>query len=302
MRIVSLSIVLFSFLVPGTRADCHHPNGLIQTDPYHAPCGDVLNNSLNTMCCAIDRPNPPGGFSTNGYNADVCLPNGLCLQSWKRDENSTVTIEYYREECTVQDWKIGKCLSVCLSNSVCNQSVMSAIKQLMCHQISSNVMMTPCDDTANSTRWCCGTSKDCCSGDIGVETLAQTFLGMVATSISGLSTSATASASVSTSGSNYATSAASPSSSSSLSGGAIAGIVIGALAGVALIGAAWYFIARRRQAASSSPPVYVEGNHIANAPKTYYTYEADGVGPQVSEVSAANVKDHDGRTRVHEMQ
>ncbi|KAF2633885.1 hypothetical protein BU25DRAFT_486881 [Macroventuria anomochaeta] len=241
------------------------------------------------MCCAIDRPNPSGGYSADGLAADKCLPNGLCQQSWTPDENITMRTEYYREECTVKGWKNGSCLSVCLSNSA-----------------SSNVLMTPCDDTANSTRWCCGTNKDCCAGDIGVEILAQTFLGMVATSTSALSSSATATASGSTSAptptSSSSTVARNSGASSSLSGGATAGIIIGALAGIMLVGAAWFFIARRRRPAGPPPPVYAEKGQRADDPKTYYAHEADGSGPQVSEISAANVKDHDGRTGVHEMQ
>ena len=164
--------------------------------------------------------------------------------------------------------------------------------------------MTPCDDTANSTKWCCGTKKDCCAGDIGIETLAQTFLGMFApsTSILSSSTSVSASASASGSSSSSTTARASSGGSSSISGGAITGVVIGALAGVALIGAAWFFTVRRRRPAGPPPPVYVEESQASGLSKTYYAYEADGAGPQVSEVSAANVKDHDGRCRVHELQ
>lgn len=114
----NLLAILLGVLGTKTHADCYHPNGLIQTDAYHAPCSDVLNNPLNTMCCAIDRKNPSGGVITDGYSADICLPNGLCKQSWKDNENSTTSTSYYREECTVKDWKSGKCLAVCLSNSV----------------------------------------------------------------------------------------------------------------------------------------------------------------------------------------
>ena len=164
--------------------------------------------------------------------------------------------------------------------------------------------MTPCDGTANSTKWCCGTNQDCCAGDIGVETLAQTFLGMVAPSTSVLSSLASFAASASASGSSSSntTVRASSGGSSSISGGAIAGIVIGALASIALIGAAWFFVARRRRPAGPPPPVYVEESQASGLSKTHYAHEADGVGPQVSEVPAANIKDHNGRSRVHELQ
>lgn len=87
-----------------------------------------------------------------------------------------------------------------------------------------------------------------------------------------------------------------------MSGGAIAGIATGALAGLVLVGASWFFIARRRIAVGPTPPMHIEEGHGADGSKTYYAHEADGVEPQVSEVSAANAKGHDGRIRVHEMQ
>jgi hypothetical protein len=166
--------------------------------------------------------------------------------------------------------------------------------------------MTPCDDTANSTRWCCGTNKDCCAGDIGVEILSQTFLGSIATSTSALSLSTSSAASGSTSSADPSPSSTGSANqfqpSSSLSGGAIAGIAIGAVAALALIGAAWFFIARRHRSVGSSPPAYAEeGHHTVAAPKMQYAYEADGTSQQVSEVSAANTKDHDRGARVYEM-
>lgn len=118
MRSITFTYVLLGTFVASTHADCRHPNGNIQTDAYHTSCSEVLGNPLNTMCCAIDRPNPSGGYSADGLAADICLPNGLCLQKWTPDENSTTRIEYYREECQVEGWKNGSCLSVCLSNSV----------------------------------------------------------------------------------------------------------------------------------------------------------------------------------------
>ena len=182
--------------------------------------------------------------------------------------------------------------------------------------------MTPCDGTANSTRWCCGDNKDCCAGDIGVETLAQIFLGDLAdattstlsTTVSASSLTAVASSSTSsTSGTSTSSTSTSGTSapqteetSTSFSGGAIAGIVVGAIAGIALIGAAWFLLARRRRRSDNpAPPMYAENGYPTDAQKTSYAHvahEADGAESQVAEVSAANVKDHDGRSRVHEMQ
>ncbi|KAJ8111904.1 hypothetical protein OPT61_g5613 [Boeremia exigua] len=288
MRFVLPASIIVGLFGITARADCRHPNGNLQTDLYHASCAGVLDNPLNTMCCAIERPNPSEGLSQDGLTADVCLPNGLCKQSSRQDENSSVITTYFREECTVADWKSGKCLSICLSNSV-----------------SRNVEMTPCDGTANSTRWCCGNNEECCAGDIGVETLAQTFVGMLASATMAPSSSATVSDSSFTAASNTSPSnTAAPVSSetsSRIPPGAIAGIVIGAFAAVTLAIAAWFLVAHRRRSAASPPPTYVEAGHAPELSKTVYHHEADGAEPQVSEVSAANKKDHDGRTRVFEM-
>jgi hypothetical protein len=183
--------------------------------------------------------------------------------------------------------------------------------------------MTPCDETANSTRWCCGDNKDCCAGDIGVETLAQTFLGDLSsattvssssmavsasssTAIASSSTSSTSGTSTSSTSGTSASGTSAPhteDTSTSLSGGAIAGIVVGAIAGIALIGAAWFLLVRhRRRSDYSAPPMYAENGYPTDPQKTSYAHEADGAEPQVAEVSAANVKDHDGRSRVHELQ
>lgn len=167
--------------------------------------------------------------------------------------------------------------------------------------------MTPCDDTANSTGRCSGANKDCCAGDIGVETLAQTFLGAIATSSSVLSLSASLTASIPMSPSSFSplsTGLANQSQqSTTLSGGAIARISIGVVAGLAFIGAAWFLIARRCRSAGSSAPDCVEEAHDPIAtPKMQYACEADGASQQVSEVSAANAKDHDGRAWAYEIQ
>ncbi|XP_014557578.1 hypothetical protein COCVIDRAFT_15168 [Bipolaris victoriae FI3] len=287
-RTPMLFAIIWSALPVAVLSACRHPNGNLQTDAYHAPCAEVLGNPLNTMCCAIERPNPSEGIYANGFAADVCLPNGLCKQAWRRDENSTTNIQYYREECTVEGWKNGSCLSVCLSTSV-----------------SSNVLMTPCDDTANSTKWCCGETKDCCAGDIGIETLAQTFLGTIATSTSTISSSAlsssTSSSSASTSPLSETTAPNHSDGSVSLSAGAIAGIVIGAVAGIALIGAAWFLIARRRRVADSSLD-----KHQTSGPSEmqthYYAHEAGSPEPKVSELSGTNPTSHDKTSRTYELQ
>lgn len=140
-----------------------------------------------------------------------------------------------------------------------------------------------------------------------METLAQTFLGAVAIPISTLGLSASLAISTSISPVSPSSSSAGIDNqtrgSSSLSGSAIGGIVIGAVVGIALIGAAWFFIARRSRSTEPLLPAYAAEDHRQiTDPKTQYTYEADGAEPQVFEISAATVKDHEGRVRVHEIQ
>jgi hypothetical protein len=97
------------------EARCFHPNGTQTTDLYHAPCSNDSSNPLSTICCAVERANPAQGLSTDGFTRDICLDNGICQNSWRANRNDPqVTISYYREECTVQDWRSGKCLNVCV--------------------------------------------------------------------------------------------------------------------------------------------------------------------------------------------
>jgi hypothetical protein len=101
------------------EAGCFHPNGTQTTDLYHAPCSNDISNPLSTICCAVERANPAQGLSTDGFSRDICLDNGICQNSWRVNRTDPkVYTSYWREECTVQDWRSGKCLSVCV-NEVC---------------------------------------------------------------------------------------------------------------------------------------------------------------------------------------
>lgn len=150
--------------------------------------------------------------------------------------------------------------------------------------------ITPCDGTKNSTKWCCGASTDCCSGDSDVKPieLAQ-VLGAVSSSVVSASASATSSATSSASqasasgAASAAPTAANTESSGSkgLSGGAIAGIVIGAIVGLALIAAVLFFARRasQKKKAGYEPPPGADHAQPAEAP-------AYSPGPERQEMSS----------------
>lgn len=150
--------------------------------------------------------------------------------------------------------------------------------------------ITPCDGTKNSTKWCCGASTDCCSGDSDIKPveLAQ-ILGAVSSSVVSGSASATSSATpiasqASASGTASAAPAAANSESSGskgLGGGAIAGIVVGALAGLALIAATLFFARRasQKKKAGYGPPPGTEHAQPLEAP-------AYSPGPERQEMSS----------------
>jgi hypothetical protein len=120
---LSLSSICFLQLPSLLQASCFHPNGTQTTDLYHAPCSKNPSDPLSTICCAIERPNPSGGLSAAGSTNDVCLDNGLCMNQYRRDAaDKTVSVAYYREECTERDWKGGKCLSVCVDEVCCSRA------------------------------------------------------------------------------------------------------------------------------------------------------------------------------------
>jgi hypothetical protein len=99
------------------KASCFHPNGTQTADVYRLPCSSDLSNPLSSICCAIGRPNPAGGLASAGTTSDSCLPNGVCMNQKKASVyDANPHTEYFREECTNQDWKSGKCPTFCLSN------------------------------------------------------------------------------------------------------------------------------------------------------------------------------------------
>lgn len=108
-------------------------------------------------------------------------------------------------------------------------------------------LMTPCDNTPNTTRWCCNHSPsnaprnatECCSAwpnHSDAITLPLVFDGHASTP--------SPSPSPSPSGGQ---SSPSPAPHHLLSGGAIAGVVIGSIAGAVLLGVLIYVIVKKRR-------------------------------------------------------
>lgn len=114
--------ILLSYISSGT-AVCYDPSGDSVSDPSFQPCG-------NSMCCATNRTNPPGGNYDHGFTADQCLENGLCenkIQVNYEDGDTGLVTLYYREYCTSSNWtnNAGGRLDVCTEQTVCVQELES---------------------------------------------------------------------------------------------------------------------------------------------------------------------------------
>lgn len=99
---------------------CYYHDGTVASSPIYQPCISIKDTI--GMCCASNRSNPAGGSSMNGLTADECLANGLCMNvlTYRNSagESSTNTT-YWRNQCTISDWKNNGCLNVCTKGSVC---------------------------------------------------------------------------------------------------------------------------------------------------------------------------------------
>ncbi|OSS50962.1 hypothetical protein B5807_04620 [Epicoccum nigrum] len=250
MRLSRYTSLAASVALVQAQGSCRFGNGTLLPDTsewnIYQPCpGD---DGPGTICCALNRSQPPWGNFSLGATRDDCLPNGLCQNRITTNEGARVTT-FFIDYCTEngQDGSEGKCINVCPFAS---------------QELTAKI--TPCDGTANSTEWCCGADTACCKSRSGVVKLDQ-VLGQVSSSTSIQSSTATssastasgtaigsttsqasASASAGSAGTNESN-ASTSSSSKGLSGGAIAGIVIGAIAGIALIAAALFFARRASQ-------------------------------------------------------
>ncbi|KAJ5477430.1 hypothetical protein N7539_007574 [Penicillium diatomitis] len=236
----SVTAMLFAPLIV---AQCYYPNGTLETDESYQPCPGFDGKAR--MCCATNRKNPFGGAEANGFTANKCLPNGLCVDGSTRTDPSGQVIliqNYWRDMCTSQDWTQEGCLNVC-TNALGN----------------TTTRITPCDNTNSSRTWCCGDTQDCCNGPDAIY-IAATLPGYVANMTSpgtsttaptstGTANPATTTASSTTGSSTGSTTSSSSSfSSSGLSTGAKAGIGIGvALGAIAILAGLAFLLMKRRR-------------------------------------------------------
>ncbi|KAF1992856.1 hypothetical protein P154DRAFT_528187 [Amniculicola lignicola CBS 123094] len=170
----SLLLASLEFIRPTLAAtSCYRPDGSLESNAQFQPCASDLSNPLSNLCCATTGRLSPG---SQGTTNDECMPNGLCMNRSKNSEGQVV-IKYARGDCTENDWSKGLC------NPVCGTSMGYA-------------GATPCDGTANSTRWCCGKSTDCCipENNLPVYTLAANWGDPVPTGLAISSSSASTSA------------------------------------------------------------------------------------------------------------
>lgn len=146
--------------------------------------------------------------------------------------------------------------------------------------------MTPCNDDPRSETWCCGDSKQCCGTLKGIQEVPLRFNHGVGNATLSNSSSTSAAAT------GTSTGAATPASNdSALGGGAIAGIVIGAFAGIVLVLSAAFLILKRRKRDSTGTELILGPAYRDS--KTYYGHEADVVTPPVEAP--------DGRGQFHEL-
>ncbi|KAF1846992.1 uncharacterized protein K460DRAFT_413805 [Cucurbitaria berberidis CBS 394.84] len=242
------------------RSPCYFANGTVLPDEEfynsYQPC---TSGGPPTICCAFDRPNPAGGIRDT---VDECLPNGLCQN---RAGDATT---WWANFCTSSGIEFGKCITACRSTK----------------DKYGHTQLTPCTGKADSDRWCCGANNPtCCADESRVVRLAQVLGGALSSSMVSSSVVSSASATASSvSGAAPSTTATSVApgqteKKTKLSGGAIAGIVLGAIAGLTIL--AGIFVAQRaryKNKASTSGT----SNHVETPTNPYIPQEYVGPGPE----------------------
>ncbi|KAF2644648.1 hypothetical protein P280DRAFT_465942 [Massarina eburnea CBS 473.64] len=219
----SILFPFLSFLTPTlAAADCFFANGTVlpTTQAFFSTIQPCVDDPVKTICCNLGRDNEPGGDYVNGYTNDECLPNGLCQN--RLVKNGTKTTNYWLEYCTDKDVTSGKCLDVCRET----------------RNDAGGTLMTPCDGTNNSTKWCCGGSTTCCTNDYGVVQLPRQFSGKaISSGVVSLSSASTPSPAPSQS-------LPAERKGSELSSGTKAGIGIGVVFGLLVLVGAIFFVVK----------------------------------------------------------
>lgn len=124
-----LSILTF---IPLVASLCYYHDGTVASNPIYQPCISIQDTI--GMCCASNRSNPAGGSSTNGLTSDECLANGLCMNvlTYRNSAGESGTnTTYWRNQCTISDWKNNGCLNVCTKGSVCVSDLRFYIEDIM---------------------------------------------------------------------------------------------------------------------------------------------------------------------------
>jgi hypothetical protein len=173
--------------------------------------------------------------------------------------------------------------------------------------------MTPCDGTSTSEKWCCGTGNtSCCATNpiaiaakFGFDTTTS-LRASASNAVSSTQSSRESSTSIS-SFNNLSSATGTPQASnlnksSSLSGGAIVGIVIGSVIGVAVVFLAGVFLARKKlRSRDTAPPMQTTGPTYYHEQKVPPSYTAEAMDSQIVEAPATSIRGHEIRSKVQEL-
>ncbi|KAL8921386.1 MAG: hypothetical protein Q9172_004038 [Xanthocarpia lactea] len=250
-------------------AACFLPNSTNRNTPEkdrYRPSGAGSLVDDFQMCCRLVGVDSP----------DVPRKDGLC----------TSGSNVWRESCTDPTWASPSCVKLCVNGTDANGLQMK----------DNDEIITPCPDES----YCCGSDNTaCCNRGDGVWIRDGLPTKINPNSTQKASDAASTTAAAAISGVGAATTAPAPpddtspvSRSRGLAGGAIAGMVIGCLLGVAILGLAfWYLAKRKRQQCNTGDKIPLDdgayGTEKEKGKARYSVGELHGCARPIHEMHAS---------------